>query len=430
VAEEKIEGWLTEAYDYERPQRGQIRDGVILRVDEQGLTVDVGLKREGFVPRRDLDRLGEEAVAALKPGDDVTARIVKPEDREGNLLLSLFQARQEQDWRRAKELMDEGEVWRGKITGFNRGGLTVKYGHVYGFIPGSHLWSLRDRHLSSEQREAAFQEYVGQELSLAVIEVDRRRRRLILSERKARERLREQRMVALLEELTEGQICRGTVCRLCDFGAFVDLGGADGMIHVSELAWKRVRHPKEVLQVGEEVQVYVLRLDRQRKRIGLSLKRLQPDPWDLVDMTYDEGQLVLGRVSSIAKFGIFAALDVGVEGLVHVSELEDPPPEDPGSVAQVGDELVLRIMRLEPNRHRIGLSLRRVSAEERATWLAAHRPVAEGEPSGEPSDDGRALSDGQELPEDVADPAIEEEEQDAREVMAERSEQLVSATAG
>jgi small subunit ribosomal protein S1 len=259
---EEIGDWLIEAYDYERPRRGQVRQGMILRVEEQGLTVDVGLKRDGFVPQTDVERLDKDAAARLEAGQEVVAFVVRPEDRNGNLILSLHQAQIEQDWTRGQELLESGEIWRGKITGYNRGGLTLKFGRIYAFVPGSHIWALNNRHLSPDQRASKFQAYVGQELPLKVIEVDRKKRRLILSERLAQQKLRRRHRERLLKELEEGQVCQGVVTKLCDFGAFVDLGGADGLIHFSELAWRRVQHPSEVLQVDDEVEVYVLRLDR------------------------------------------------------------------------------------------------------------------------------------------------------------------------
>jgi small subunit ribosomal protein S1 len=411
LAEETIEGWLTDSYDYERPRRGQVREGVILRVERQGVIVDVGLKREGIVPHKDLERLGKTASSDLKPGQEVAAYILRPEDRDGNLVLSLFRARLAEDWDRAKAMLESGEVWRGKITGYNKGGLTVGFGRLDGFVPGSHLWAREKRRLSSDQREELFKAYIGQELPLKVIEVDRGRRRLILSERLARQALRKRRREDLLGELLEGQVVQGTVSRLCDFGAFVDVGGADGLVHISELAWRRVSHPREVLQVGDEIDVYVLRLDHKRKRIGLSLKRTQPDPWSWVELTYEEGQLVSGVVTGVADFGAFAGLEIGVEGLIHVSELADPPPEDPRTIVKKGDELVLRILRIEPSRRRIALSLNRVSPEERDEWLQradADQPdaaAAEGDVVA--VDDAAAV---EEVPASVDVPLVEDEE--------------------
>jgi small subunit ribosomal protein S1 len=373
LAEEIIEGWLTDQYDYEGPRRGQLRDGTILHVGTKGIVIDVGLKQEGFVPRRDVDRLSRGAASQLEPGHKVTTYVVNPENRDGNLILSLTKAERERDWVKAEEMLENGELWQGKVTGCNKGGITVGFGRLCGFVPGSHLWAQDKRRVSNDKREDAFRKYVGQELSLKVIEVDRSRRRLILSERLARKQVREQERDRLMDELMEGDVVQGTVTSLRDFGAFVDLGGADGLIHISELAWRRVRHPREVVQVGEELKVYVLKLDHERKRIGLSLKRTQPDPWSYVELKYSDGQLVSGVVTSIADFGAFVALDVGVDGLIHITELADLPPDHPRSIVQRGDELVVRILRIEPYRRRIGLSLKEVSPEERDEWLQAER---------------------------------------------------------
>jgi small subunit ribosomal protein S1 len=369
LSEEKIEGWLTETYDYQRPKRGQVREGIILKVEDQGLFVDVGLKRDGFIPDSDIERLDEEIVSELEPGQEVEARIVRTADREGNIVLSLYQARLKKDWDRAHEMLESGDVAQGEVVEFNKGGLITKFGRLRGFVPGSHLWAPARRRFSRNERKELFQEYVGEELPLKVIEVNRDKRRLILSERLARRQMRKQQRKQLLNELMEGQVVEGTVRHLTDFGAFVDVGGADGLVHVSELAWRHIQHPSEVLEVGDKVKVYVLNLDRKRERIGLSLKRLQPNPWDAVELTYNEGQLVLGTVSDIKDFGAFVTLDVGVDGLVHISELADPPPKDPRTVVQPGDEVVLRILHIDSFRHQIGLSLRRVSAEERAERL-------------------------------------------------------------
>jgi small subunit ribosomal protein S1 len=405
LAEQTFAELLADSYDYERPTKGQLRDGVILRVEERGITIDVGAKREGFVPYRDIERLGKEA-PDLEPGQEVTARVVKPEDRAGNLILSLYQARQEKDWKKAEDLLESGKVWEGQVTACNRGGLVLKFGSLRGFLPGSHLWEFNGRRVAPDQREEKFREYIGRELCTRVIEVERHRRRLILSERKARRQMHQRRMEQLLEELLEGQVCEGTVTRLVDFGAFVDLGGADGLIHISELAWHRVQHPREVLQVGDAIKVYVLRLDHERKRIGLSLKRLQPDPWQLLDRDYSEGQLVSGQVTSIADFGVFVALDVGVEGLVHVSELEDPIPNDTHGIVQIGDEVLVRIIRIESARRRVGLSLKRVSEQEHEEWMLASAP--QDDTDGELSEEEDAVDDDVPVaagPESVDEPA-------------------------
>jgi small subunit ribosomal protein S1 len=267
-------------------------------------------------------------------------------------------------------LFEGDEIWTGKVTGYNQGGLLVSFGQLQAFVPTSHLWGKNRQDLSPTQRQATLQEYVGQELSFKVIEVDQDRNRLVLSERMAKQQIRRQSITRLLNELMEGEVRRGTVRQLCKFGAFVDLGGVDGLIHNSELVWHRVQHPSQVLQVGDEIEVYILRLDYERKQISLSLKRLQPNPWAFVSETYTEGQLVPGVVTNLVEFGAFALLDIGLEGLIHISELADPQPQTPQEVVRQGDELVLRILSIDPFRYRLGLSLKRVSAQERDEWLA------------------------------------------------------------
>jgi small subunit ribosomal protein S1 len=361
---------LTEEYDYKRPRRGEIRHGEVVKIEDYGVLVDVGLKRDGFVSRSDLERLGEDTAARLKPGQEIVACVVNPRDRNGELILSMFQARQEKDWGKAEELLDSGAVWQGEVADFNRGGLLVQFGHIRGFVPMSHLWERQPGNLSEEQRMARLEEYMGQELAVKVIEVQRRRRRLVMSERLAQGELQDQHMDRLLNDLLEGMVCPGRVTRLASFGTFVDLGGAEGLIHISELAWQHIRHPREAVKVGDEIDVYILRLDHDRKRIGLSLKRLEPDPWSVIDEEYAVDQLVSGTVTNVVDFGAFVALPVGVEGLLHVTEIADPAPSHPGDRVGSGDELVLRVLSIDPMRQRIALSLKEVSEQESQEWLA------------------------------------------------------------
>jgi len=364
--------------------------------------VDIGGKREGIVPRRDLELLGQEAVAELAVGDEVVVCIMRPEDREGNLLVSINQAQRETDWRQAEELLQDEEIWEGEIVGCNRGGLLVSFGRLQGFVPQSQVAQL-PRGLSREERNERLSELVGKKLPLKVIEVNRHRRRLVLSNRAAVRDWRRKQRERLLEELAEGDVVHGTVSSLCDFGAFVDLGGADGLIHFSELAWHRVKHPSEVLQEGQEVDVYVLRLDHERRRIGLSLKQLQPDPWSLVDGHCAGGDLVAGVVTNVVDFGAFVRVEEGVEGLVHVSEI--PNGLYPQEAVSPGQRVLVRVLRVEPERRRIGLSLRQVSSQERDEWLAQEKGEAQAQPS-EPTDEpatqssdaGEGFENGQEGP--------------------------------
>jgi small subunit ribosomal protein S1 len=229
------------------------------------------------------------------------------------------------------------------------------------------------RNSSADERKQQLAAFVGRTIPLKVVEVDRRRRRLIMSERAAHRRWQREHRKQLLEELKIGDVRSGIVRSISDFGVFIDLGGADGLIHISELAWFPVSHPSEVVKVGQEVNVKVLRIDKQRERIGLSLKRVQPDPWSRVEEEYKVGELIEAIVTRVVDFGAFVRLRSGVEGLLHVSEMADIVPDHPQSLVSSGDLLLLRVLRIEPERRRIGLSLRQVSETEWAEWAASYR---------------------------------------------------------
>ena len=357
---------LEESFIMDQPSRGDVVTGTVLAVDNQGLIVDVGLKRDAVVSRNDLERLGEKV--DFQVGETLPVMIVR-EDAEGNLIVSVAQAAQIKDWDRAEEYLENDAIWEAEVTEANRGGLIVPFGNLRGFVPASHVMDL-PRGLDEAERREHMERLVGTRIAVKVIEVNRKRRRLVLSQREAQSSRRAQRKETLLEELKEGEVRKGVVSGLRDFGAFVDLGGADGLIHISELAWHRVRHPRELLSVGDEVEVFVLRLDQEGKRIGLSLKRLQPNPWAQVDELYHVGQLVEGEVSRVTQFGAFISLDPGIEALLHTSQMSDPPPEDPRQVVREGQVLLMRVISIESHRQRLGLSLKEVAPEELAEWYA------------------------------------------------------------
>lgn len=360
---------LLDAEDFSdfQPKAGEIRDGIIVSVSPNEILIDIGAKSEGVVSGRELERLGSE-IERLKPGDAVVAYVVKPEDKNGNVVLSLTKAQQEQDWRRVEKLWQSQEIFEGVVSGYNRGGVIVKLGKVRGFVPSSQLISAHHvaQKQSGETGEQWWASLVGSKLRLKVVELDRKRNRLILSERQAMRDWRKIQKQQLLDTLKKGDRVRGRVSSLADFGAFVDLGGADGLIHLSELSWGRVSHPSEVLRVGQEVEVEVINIDRERKRIGLSLRRLQPEPWSVVHEKYAIGQLVEGTITKLTDFGAFARLDNEIEGLIHISELSDQRISHPREVVKEGETYTLRIIRIEPQRRRIGLSLKRVADERYA----------------------------------------------------------------
>lgn len=268
------------------------------------------------------------------------------------------------DWEEAARLSAEGGIVQGQVIGYNKGGLLVQFNRIRGFVPASQVAQLHGR-TAAEERQQALQRMVGQTIPLKVIEVDRDRNRLVLSERSATQEWRKAQKQRLLTELQPGDVLTGRVNQLTNFGAFIDLGGADGLAHISELSWQRVNHPREVLSPGQEVQVMVVEIDAERERIGLSLRRLQPNPWDTIDQRYSLGQLVSGPVTNVAPFGAFLCkFEDAVEGLIHASELDADPQAQPRDLLQPGQIITARIISLDKQRQRMGLSLRRSGADE------------------------------------------------------------------
>jgi len=356
---------LEQGYGQVLPKRGDAVEGVIVEINPTEILIDIGSKCEGIVTPRDLDHLDPSVRKSLRVGDKVLAYVVRPEDANGNVVLSLSRAMLEGDWRDAAKVFEAEEVFEKPVAGYNKGGLIVNIGRVRGFVPASQVVSVRPAQGGTdEEKEAAFAELLGQPLKLKIIELDRRRNRLILSERAAVREWRQGQKDRLLDELTEGTVRRGVVSSLCDFGAFVDLGGADGLVHLSELSWRRVGHPKQVLRVGQEIEVLVLSVDRERRRIALSIKRLQKEPWSTVEERYQIGQLVTGTITKLTDFGAFARVDDDIEGLIHISELSEDRIAHPRDVVSEGQELTLRIIRIDASRQRMGLSLRRVDDEQ------------------------------------------------------------------
>lgn len=311
---------LLDEYDYARPQRGELREGLIMHIEENGVLVSIGTKREGIIPAQDLRQMGEDFINSLKVGDTVQVYVQEPENRDGDLILSLTMVQVAKDWEVAEQLFQDGGIVRCKVIGFNKGGLLVQFNRICGFVPASQVAQLHGR-TAADERQQALQKMVNQEIPLKVIEVDRERNRLVLSERAATQEWRKAQKHRLLTELQPGDVLVGRVNQLTNFGAFIDLGGADGLAHISELSWQRVNHPREVLQPGQEVKVVVVEIDRERERIGLSIRQLQNNPWETIDQRYTLGQLVTGPVTNVTPFGAFVQIEEAVEGLIHASEL-------------------------------------------------------------------------------------------------------------
>lgn len=352
--------------NYRSPQRGDVLDGVIVSVSVSEILIDVGCKTEGVVSNRDMEQMDLETLESLHEGHCVLAYVVRPGDgdQDRSLILSLRLAQLEKDWRAAAKIYEDGEAFEATITGFNKGGLIVHMGKVRGFVPASQLANAPRFRRSPEgsEEESPLACFVGRESRFKIIELDRKRNRLILSERAATREWRTGMKDRLLEELKEGETRHGVVSSLCHFGAFVDLGGADGLVHLSELSWGRVSDPSELLSVGDDIDVQVLSVDQERKRIALSIKRLQPEPWSRIDEDYHVEQLVQGTITRLTDFGAFARLDKNIEGLIHISELSEERVGHPSEVVAEGETRTLQVIRVDGARRRIGLSLRR--AEE------------------------------------------------------------------
>ncbi len=350
------------------PSQGEIREGVVARITPSEVLVDVGAKSEGTISGRELETLDHETRKGLAVGQTVLVYVINPEDRNGNIVLSLNKAKEEQDWRKAETLLQSQEVYSGLIAGFNKGGLIVKLGNVRGFVPASQLGQARRRRSEGDTPEQKWARMVGETTQVKVIEVDRGRNRLIMSERAAAKETREAEKERLLAEIKTGDVRKGRVISLAEFGAFVDIGGADGLVHLSELSWKHVAHPNEILKVGQEVEVTVLSVDQERKRIALSLKRREEDPWVLIQKKYQIGQLVSGTITKLAKFGAFARIEGEdeIEGLIHISELADGHIDHPREAVNEGQQVTLRVIKIDADKRRMGLSLKRVSSAEYA----------------------------------------------------------------
>ena len=344
----KMEALLeAEGLTIDFPKRGEIRKGTIASVSDGQVLVSVGAKSEGIIAGKELDSIPEDIRKSFEVGEDITVYVVTPEDSNGNLILSFTRALEEENWQTAEELLESEEAFTSKIEGYNKGGLLVPLGTIRGFVPASQIGLGRRLSISGNSPEERYSEMVGEEIEVSVIEVDRDRRRLILSERAASSETRETIKERVIEELKEGEIRTGRVTSLADFGAFVNINGADGLVHLSELSWDHINHPSEVLEVGQEVEVKVISIDVERKRIGLSIRRLKDDPWEDQVSSLTEGQLVEGKITRLTNFGAFARLMVDdakgeLEGLIHISEISEKRIDHPKEVLKEGDTCTLR----------------------------------------------------------------------------------------
>lgn len=347
--------------DIDLPKAGELREGVIAAISKSEILVSIGAKSEGIITGRELDQIDSDELENFEVGQPIKVYVLTPEDRNGNLAISYTRAKEEMDWELVEKLKESGDGFEGVISGFKKGGLLVPIGQLRGFVPGSQI-SLT-RRTTGDTPETRWGKLIGEPIEVNIIEVDRSRRRLILSERKALNETRETLKDRLLDELAIGTVSKGRVTSLANFGAFVNIDGADGLVHLSEISWERIKHPKDVLKVGQEVEVKVISLDQERKRIGLSIRQLQENPWLVKVKDLKEGQLIEGTITHLTDFGAFAKLgDRDLEGLIHISELSPDRVEHPKEIVKVGDTLTLRIINIDREKFRIGLSLRKVDS--------------------------------------------------------------------
>ena len=365
-------------------KHGDVVEGTVVRIDPDEILVDFGGKSEGVVSNRELmsrrgPRDGDEARQELKVGDEVLVYVLQPESPEGHAVLSLRRAGLERKWRAMQERFDAGEIVEARVIDHNKGGLIVDLG-VRGFVPISQIVDFPRRPRDEQPRDAAqeiaekLQPFVGRTLRLKILEVNRKANRLILSEKVALYEERREKRDELFSSLQVGQRVQGTVRSIAPFGVFIDLGGIDGLVHKSELSWNKVNNPETAYAIGDEVEAEVIDINHERGRISLSIRRLQPDPWQESVAKYKIGDVISGTVTKLVNFGAFVRVEEGLEGLIHISELSNQRVAHPGDVVKEGDTLNLKIISLDSERHRLGLSLKQ--AEERTSAEPAPAPAA------------------------------------------------------
>ncbi|MDP9325780.1 MAG: 30S ribosomal protein S1 [Candidatus Dormibacteraeota bacterium] len=358
TSESQLEGVLT-MQDYldlddqniRQLSHGDIVDGVVVRVDPDEVLVDIGSKSEGVISNRELGMRGDPNAIQLNEGDEIKVYVLSPENEDGNVVLSLRRAKAEGIWTQAAEREQAGEVVEAEVREQNKGGLIVNVLGLRGFLPTSQV---------SRQFANAPEELLTQKIQVKILEVNRKRNRLIVSQKAAMDEDRARQREELFEKLQVGDVVKGRVSGLTTYGAFVNLGGADGLIHISELSWDRVNSVNEVLSVGDEVEVKVIKLDHELSRISLSLRQMSEDPWETIEQRFPSGSIVKGEVTKTKKYGAFLQLDDGIEGLLHISELTWEHVEKTEDVVSPGDQLEVQVLNADRVRRRISLSLKQL----------------------------------------------------------------------
>lgn len=353
MIDETMEDLLNESELIPRMRTGDIIQGIVVAVDQDGLLLSIGNKSEGLIPSSEMlsAHLDESISTAI--GSQVSATVLEPEGNNGSAILSLDRAREKLGWDLLEAKSITGEQISGRITGFNKGGAVVDIGGVRGFIPLSHVGRG-----SGQTNTSNMESRIGELVNLKIIEANRSAQNAVLSEKMFLEEQREIHKNRIIEQTHEGDIVQGKVSSICEFGAFVDIGGADGLLHISELSWDQVPDVGSILRVDDPVEVSVIKIDKQNKRIGLSLKRITPEPWLSVPDRYHVNQIVEAQITKVADFGAFARVEGSIEGLIHISELSYNNVQHPSHVVKEGENVALRILNIDPERKRLALSLR------------------------------------------------------------------------
>jgi small subunit ribosomal protein S1 len=369
-------GWFqdfVDHYDVDKPQQGEMLKGKILDIQDSSIVLDVGFKRDAIIPGQDLERVDPEIRDNLSIGDEIFVSVIRTPMGDDDLLVSLQRGLSYKTWIKADELAQSNEQVELEVVDQNRGGLLVAFENLRGFIPNSHIPAIR-RGTSTQLAGEIKSEMIGKTLPVKVIEVDQKERRLVFSARVVQKGQREKR----LNEIEIDSVVKSRVVNIVDFGVFVDLDGVDGLVHKSEIDWERIPHPSKIFKLGDEIEVKVIGIDKEKERVSLSRKILLPNPWVKHVEKFQVGDLVEGLVVSVLDFGAFIELAEGLQGLVHVSEIGYANTEDPKAVVKKGDPVLVKIMSIDLERKRISLSMRRVPISDQMDWIMNLEDASEG----------------------------------------------------
>ncbi|RLD07802.1 MAG: hypothetical protein DRI65_03970 [Chloroflexota bacterium] len=369
-------GWFqdfVDHYDVDKPKQGDMLKGTILDIQDSSIMLDVGFKRDAIIPGQDLERVDSDIRDNLSVGDEIFVSVIRTPMGDDDLLVSLQRGLTYKTWIKADELAQSNEQIELEVVDQNRGGLLVAYDNLRGFIPNSHIPAIR-RGTSTQRAGEIKSEMIGKTLPLKVIEVDQKERRLVFSARVVQKGQRLKR----LNEIEIGTVLKSRVVNVVDFGVFVDLDGVDGLVHKSEIDWERIPHPSKMFKLGDEIEVKIIGIDKEKERVSLSRKILLPNPWLKLLEKFQVGDLIEGLVVSVLDFGAFVELAEGLQGLVHISEIGYANTEDPKAVVKKGDPVLVKIMSIDPKRERISLSMRRVPISEQMEWIMNLEDAAEG----------------------------------------------------